>query len=427
MITGLTIRNFKGIREIRNLPLGHFHVLVGPNGSGKSTFLDAIDLVRDCLAKGPLKAVEDRGVAEFSDLTWMRRGGNMEVEFWLDFGAILEAQKDNLLHYRLTLRQDEKLGVCVEEESLKQYAKSWQPAGKPFHFSPKVRPKRLLGKTTKGTDYFSREKGSYQDSFVFGLDKLTLAHTPPDEDRYPTANAVKRFLLQGIRYIQLNSRQMRLPCPTTRGTELELDGTNLARVVGRLLEKNGVSPRTKQTRAGRLERLDTPYSPETGEEAENSPVERWTDHLRYALPDLTRVAWEKRLADNAEFLVLHYANGLECPSWLASDGTLRMLALTLPAFLPPAPGIYMVEEPENGVHPKALEIILRSLENIPDSQMIVATHSPFVVQQVGIEPLLCFARDENGTRIVPGPQHSALKDWDGTPDLGIVFAAGVLE
>lgn len=74
--------------------------------------------------------------------------------------------------------------------------------------------------------------------------------------------------------------------------------------------------------------------------------------------------------------MLKYENGLECPSWLVSDGTLRMLALTLLAFLPPSPGIYMVEEPENGVHPKGLEIILRSLSTIPESQMLLATHSP---------------------------------------------------
>jgi predicted ATPase len=104
-----------------------------------------------------------------------------------------------------------------------------------------------------------------------------------------------------------------------------------------------------------------------------------------------------------------------------------MLALTLPAFLPPEPALYMVEEPENGVHPKALEIILRSLSTVPGSQMLLATHSPFVVQQCGIEPLLCFSRDADGAHIIAGANHPMLKEWDGAPDLGIVFAAGVLE
>lgn len=201
---------------------------------------------------------------------------------------------------------------------------------------------------------------------------------------------------------------MRLPCPATRPTDLELDGTNLARVVGRLLRANGgLGPHWANP---------------------DSAVGRWTEHLRYALPDLTAIGWARRQADNAEYLLLRYASGLEVPSWLLSDGTLRMLALTILAFLRQESALYMVEEPENGVHPKALEIILRSLSSIPGSQMLLATHSPFVVQQCGVAPLLCFSRDDaKGARIIPGLEHPILKKWDGIPDLGIVFAAGVLE
>ena len=407
MIVGLTIRNFKGICDVTNLSLGAFHVLVGPNGVGKTTFLDAVDFVRDCLVQGPASAVETRHIADFNDLTWLRQGGVIELELWLDLSSQRPELADSLLNYRLAIRQDANAGVCVDDELLRQYSKLWLPAGETMAFSPKVKPKRLLGKTSKGTDFYSREKGSYQDSFNFGQEKLTLGLTPPDEDRYPTANAVRRFLMQGVRYIQLNSAAMRLPCLATRSTELDLDGTNLARVVGRLLGANGGQG---------------PYWADPG-----TPVAHWTEHLRYALPDLMNIGWARRQADNAEYLLLRYENGLEAPSWVLSDGTLRMMALTIPAFLPAEAAVYMVEEPENGVHPKALEIILRSLSSIPCAQMLLATHSPFVVQQCGIKPLLCFSRDAQGTHVTPGVDHPIIKNWDGTPDLGIVFAAGVLE
>ncbi len=400
MIIGVSIKNFKSIRELTKLPLDRFHVLVGPNASGKSTFLDAFEFVRDCLASSPLAAIESR-VPEFDDLTWMRRGGVIEIEIWMDNSHILETLTESIFNYRLAVRKDEKSGICVHEEILRRYSKRWLSAGKRFEFSENVKPLRLLGKTSDGFDFYQRERDKYQDLFAFDLDKLTLSLTPPDEKRYPSANAIKHFLMQGIKYIQLNSRKMRQPCLATRPAELELDGANLARVVGRLrnnYHKGGVDP----------------------------AIERWTEHLRYALPDIVEVSWDKRKPDNAEFIVLKYNNGLECPAWLLSDGTLRMLALTIPAFLPPSSGIYMVEEPENGVHPKALDIILRSLSAVPQSQTILATHSPFVVQHVGIKPLLCFSSDENGTAIISGSDHPILKEWDGTPDLAFVFASGVL-
>ncbi|MCL6635471.1 MAG: AAA family ATPase [Peptococcaceae bacterium] len=407
MIAGITIKNFKAIKFLDRLSLGRFHVLVGPNASGKSTFLDVIEFVKDCIEYGPRRAVELR-VPEFRDLTFMRQGGVIEIELWLDMGRTLPSQQENFLLYRLAVRDDEQLGVCIEDEILKQFSKSWLPSGKNFEFSPKVKPRRLLGKTQNGTDFYQREDRNYQDVFTFGLDKPALSFTPADEKRYPTANAVKRFLMQGIQYIQLNSRAMREPCPATSPAELELDGTNLPRVVGLLRGSNNGTSRGGDGN-NRLEAL-----------------ERWTDHLRYAIEDIEEIGWAKRDPDNAEYIVLKYKNGLECPNWLLSDGTLRMLALTLLSFLPPRPGIYMVEEPENGVHPRALEVIIRSLSAVPGVQMLVATHSPLVVQQVGIKPLLVFSRDGEGTHVIPGSNHPELVEWDGVPDLATVFASGVL-
>lgn len=399
MIVAIKIRNYKGIRSSPWLDLDPFHVLVGPNGSGKSTFLDAIEFVKSCLVDGPLLAVEQRA-PEYRDLTFLRQGGPIEFDLRLRF---FEPPGDALgtLHYRLAMTSDEEVGIRVSEELLKRVRPHVVSSG------AKTEPgMRLLGKTGSGTDFYRRESGTYVDSFQFGPGKLALSLTPPDTQKYPTGNFVKNFLAQGVRYVQLNSAAMRQPTPATRPTELELDGTNLARVVGSLL-KNGSS---------------------SGSSSEGrSAIARWTEHLRFALEDLESIGWAARPPDNAEYLTLRFAGGLECPSWLLSDGTLRMLALTLPAFLSGPPSLYMVEEPENGVHPHALEIIVKALAAIPGAQVFAATHSPLVVQQVGAKPLLCFTRDEkSGVHIIHGENHPALKGWQGNPDLASIFAARVL-
>ena len=107
---------------------------------------------------------------------------------------------------------------------------------------------------------------------------------------------------------------------------------------------------------------------------------------------------------------------------------MRFLALTIPAYIGDYKGVLLVEEPENGVHPRALQTITQSLTSIYDGQVLIATHSPIVISQLEQGQILCFAKNAEGaTDIVSGLDHPRLKDWKrGCPDLGILAASGVL-
>jgi predicted ATP-dependent endonuclease of OLD family len=119
-------------------------------------------------------------------------------------------------------------------------------------------------------------------------------------------------------------------------------------------------------------------------------------------------------------LVLIYRGGLEAPSWLASDGALRLLTLTLPAYLPECRGVYLIEEPENGIHPRAVETMFQSLSSVYDAQILLATHSPILLSIVKPEQVLCFAKSSEGaTDIVQGSDHPALKNWRRETSLGV--------
>jgi len=112
---------------------------------------------------------------------------------------------------------------------------------------------------------------------------------------------------------------------------------------------------------------------------------------------------------------------------MASDGTLRLLALTLPAYIPELSGVYLIEEPENGIHPRAAETVFQSLSSVYDTQILLATHSPVILSMVDPEQVLCFAKTSDGaTDIVSGKDHPNLRNWKGETSLGVLFAAGVL-
>ena len=57
---------------------------------------------------------------------------------------------------------------------------------------------------------------------------------------------------------------------------------------------------------------------------------------------------------------------------------MRFLALTLLAYLPDPAGPYLIEEPENGIHPRNVETVFESLSSVYDAQVLLATHSPGV-------------------------------------------------
>jgi predicted ATPase len=168
-------------------------------------------------------------------------------------------------------------------------------------------------------------------------------------------------------------------------------------------------------------------------EARPQQFQRWIRHLQTVLPDLVNLSVREREEDRYLYLVADFRGGLQVPSWLLSDGTLRLVALTLIAYLSASgadfgvSGAYLIEEPENGIHPKALEAVYQSLSSAYRSQILCTTHSALLLNLAEPAQLLCFARTESGaTDIVRGDFHPLLKDYKKEVPLGTLLASGVL-
>ncbi len=257
--------------------------------------------------------------------------------------------------------------------------------------------RKVVGKNPDGNDYFEAETTRWKSPFRLGPERSALASLPEDEERFPAAIWMKRFLMDGIQKVILDAEAMRRPSPPGAPKRFLPDGSNLPWVVQEL----------------RSESRDR--------------FQRWIEHVRTAIPDLRDVTVTEREEDRHRYLIVEYANGLKAPSWLVSDGTLRLLALTLLAYEPEIHGIYLIEEPENGIHPRAVETIFQSLSSVYGAQVLCASHSAIVLGLAQPHDLLCFAKDASGaTDIVSGGEHPRLRHWKGEVDLGTLFAAGVL-
>jgi hypothetical protein len=259
--------------------------------------------------------------------------------------------------------------------------------------------RKIVNKVAEsGNDYFSSETSNWNNLFRLGPHKSALANLPEDETKFPVATWFKELLMVGIDRVALNSERMRQPSPPRAPRVFLPDGSTLPWVVDRLASREPVR------------------------------FKDWINHVRTALPDLRTVESIERPEDRHRYLVLELQNGLRIPSWAASDGTLRLLGLTLLAYLSnPAASVFLIEEPENGIHPRAVETVMQSLSSVYDAQVLLATHSPVVLSIAKLDQVLCFAKTPEGaTDIVRGSDHPGLKRWRGEVDLGTLFASGVL-
>jgi len=97
-------------------------------------------------------------------------------------------------------------------------------------------------------------------------------------------------------------------------------------------------------------------------------------------------------------LVLHRKDGVEIPAGLASGGTLVTLAFLTLIHYREARKLLLIEEPENALHPGRLKEIVpllrRAVTSHPDSQVILTTHSPLLLDYVDPAEVRVFLRNE---------------------------------
>lgn len=421
MIARIEALGYRCLRYVRQ-ELLPFQVLVGPNASGKSTFLDVLGFMSDLVFFGPQEAVSRRGAPTVRDLMWMRAGNHFELAVDV---VVPEDRRARLKQGAYTgARYEVSLGLTAETEELAILAETFWlttddpdtstvPVQRMLFPQPPVPPETIVHPAGRrapsgwrkvvnkvgesGNDYFSSETSGWNNLFRLGPQKSALANLPEDETKFPVATWFKELLMVGVQTLALNSESMRRPSAPGAPKVFLPDGSNLPWVVNILAKKH-------RHRLG-----------------------EWVAHVRTALPDLKTIRTVERSEDRHRYLVLEYENGLKVPSWLVSDGTLRLLALTLLAYLRGIDGVFLIEEPENGIHPRAVETVFQSLSSVYGAQVLLATHSPVVLSIAKPEQVLCFAKTvEGATDVVAGSEHPRLKEWKGETDLGTLFASGVL-
>ncbi|RMH21951.1 MAG: ATP-binding protein [Acidobacteria bacterium] len=412
MISLLATRNFRMLRH-NAVSLRPFHILVGQNATGKSTFLNALQFLSDVISQDVEYAVE-RLAPSFYDLCF---DPDRPLEIAVELAVPSSNGSSQHLRYEIRVGIDEREGLRILCESLfivpeagrAREAEALQASlfgdDNLIVVHEKIPAKtwrKVVSKNLEGKDYFRDEKTRWNNVYRWGVTRSALGSLPQDPERFPLSISARRTLAAGVRTLALDVRKMRLASPPGGRSRIEVDGSNLPYVVRDLKRRDPVL------------------------------FDDWVRTVAVAVEGLKTIEVREREDDKHLVLEARFdgQHHQPVPSWALSDGTLRLMALTLLSFAASDEEfqVFLIEEPENGLHPLAIQTVYDILERpAPSGQFLCASHSPIFLAAARLPQVLIFRRHPDGSAIVQrGDEVHDLRQWADKVNLSDLFVTGVL-
>ena len=116
------------------------------------------------------------------------------------------------------------------------------------------------------------------------------------------------------------------------------------------------------------------------------------------------------------------------PGWLLSTGTLRILALLACLRHPDPPPLLVVEEIENGLDPRTINLLveeLRAAMNAKQTQILITTHSPHMLDLLDLSHIVVVEREDGGP-VFRRPDVKQLAQWSKSFSPGRLYTMGRL-
>lgn len=386
MLKRLKAQNFKSLRSL-DLSLGPLNVLVGPNMGGKSNIIDALRFLYECWfpqpgTYGPLNALARRGGID--EVLW--KGGQEKL---LSVGVHFDdpARPGRTFEYEIVLVSGAAGYANIQTEQLiLREGENWHS---------------LIKRDNEGRWLVNANSVRLVSVQV---ERSAMELAPPNWDGYP----LKSFA-QNWRYYQFVPALMNQLNQLTAGGVLQPRGENLSAWLMWL-----------QTR-----------SPES--------FERITEVARDVFPDIGRLlTWPTQ---QGTVYLASQERGLlrPTPIYQMSDGEIVFIAfLSLICAPDDLSGTsFMIEEPENHLHPRLLETLVSLLRQVrqevaerkvPVSQIVLTTHSPYVLDQMNLEEVIWVDKKNGESQIIRPGEKSDLRKLVEDKDLGIgdLMFAGAL-
>lgn len=401
-ITKLAVQNFLSLRSV-NINFTGLDVLVGPNGAGKSNILKAFEFL-GLVARYDLVPSIDV-VGGFSNIRF--RGDSLskgrvsiEVEGNVTTHASARAPDRYMLEFTSVPMRFRRKGQNDHSETRTFISRHEEIA-------LKRTPGRGRRITLRGGDVnFGWEGSSPRKSpgpiklqeTSTGLATLRRLGEEYDAEQVEALADV----FENLRLFEINVDKAREPSRiSSERPRLNQDADNLAHFLSWLAD------------------------------AHRETFNALCDDVRFVLPSFQQFEFED--LGGAEKTISvgireRHLNGVT-PLSRASFGTIRAIALFAMLHDPEPPRLTCLEELDHGLHPHALDRIVRRLRDASSrTQIIAATHSPALVNRLAYEELIVVERNrENGETEVFRPNHEIVRELEKEGmELGEIWFSGIL-
>ncbi|MEH2361300.1 AAA family ATPase [Nostoc sp.] len=373
MLESFRLKNFKAVQDSKTVNFTPLTVFIGNNGSGKSSLIEGLATYRMMIISS-----QNNAMKPWLGFNHIR---NHAVPHLFQDSGVERPYETNPIEFHLKTKNYETTMIVTKGQGIDEVFIQEE--------SLKVHGKLEVKRNAQGEVYLPQKseilpsKWSDHESII----DCSFLRNEFWRNKLPSLEILENIILHW-QFLNLNSQIMGLPLTKTDNSYkrlLENDGSNIAEYL-RLIYQQDKS-------------------------AYNGIIET----IKYVLP-YTQDIQPKLTSDSKQNLYIELTeDGFKVPSWLLSTGTLRILALLAILRNPQPAPLIVIEEIENGLDPRSIHLIVEEIKNVVEAgkaQIILTTHSPYLLDQLTLSQIILVERDQNGqpTFSRPGDQKS-LQEW----------------
>lgn len=385
MLKSIQLRDFFSFRGEKTIKLNKkVNLLLGINGSGKTSFINSLRLLSEgVVGDGLVKLIQEQwgGYDQIVNCSGERTAPCVQITYIFDYTALNKlnpiAGFQSDVYYRITIRKS-GTSYSLNESVYTQNKKK-----------PDTNFTYLEFSNGKGKISIKHEDGKVEFQNYDGEDvsgRELVIRQINDPVRYLPTYVIRKAIETISVYEDFNVSEkssLRQPSDFSSDIRLRKSGENLTHVLNKL-------------------KLDYSFDFDRLEEKFHNVNQTFKS---IEINNLYGKAYLSFRESNLSRAIgaLHI-----------SDGTLRFLLLESIFYNPLRGDFIAIDEPERGLHPDMIKSVADMIKLAAQkTQIIIATHSPHLLNQFELDDILVFEKNAENSTIVHSISESDFPEWEG--------------